>query len=119
MSDSNGPPLPIEELWPVPPPPPDLASRVLAAMDRERPRARRPLMIGGAAVALAAGLALAWGLVWRHPGRVDEDGGWVASTRSTVDIGNRAAAAMEPGADLKWSVRKERVRVQQRRGSVF
>ena len=118
MSDPHPPDL-IDELWPAPAPPPDMANRVLAVLDREqRPRARRSLVIGGA-VALAAGLALVWGLYGRASGPVDEDGGWVASGRSTVDIGNRAAAAMEPGADLKWSVRKERVRVQQRRGSVF
>ena len=118
MSDRDARPL-IEDLWPVPSPPPDMASRVLAVIDREkRPRWRRPL-VGGGIVALAAGLALAWGLYRRQPALVEEDGGWVASARSTVDIGNRAAAAMEPGADLKWSVRKERVRVQQRRGSVF
>jgi hypothetical protein len=117
---SEGTPRPIDELWPVPAPPPDMASRVLAAMDRERglPRSRRPLVLGGA-LALAAGLALVWGLHRREEAVVEEDGGWVASARSTIDIGNRAAAAMEPGADLKWSVRKQRVRVQQRRGSVF
>jgi hypothetical protein len=119
MSDPDSRPDLIDELWPVPSPPPDMANRVLAVLHRERPsRLRRPFVIGGA-VALAAGLALAWGLYRRPPGVVDEDGGWVASGRSTVDIGNRAAAAMEPGADLQWSVRKERVRVQQRRGSVF
>jgi hypothetical protein len=117
MSDHD--PRLLDELWPVPSPPPDMANRVLAVLDRERrPRVRRPFLIGGA-MALAAGLALAWGLHGRAPSARDEDGGWVASARSTVDIGNRAAAAMEPGADLKWSVRKERVRVQQRRGSVF
>jgi len=119
MSDRDVRPL-IEDLWPVPSPPPDLASRVLAVMERDRPLwRRRPLVVGGTVAALAAGLALAWGLYRREPGLVEEDGGWVASNRSTVDIGNRAAAAMEPGADLKWSVRKERVSVQQRRGSVF
>jgi hypothetical protein len=97
-----------------------MARRVLTALDRDgQPRVRRSFVIGGAALALAAGLALLWGLHGRRPAVADEDGGWVASARSTVDIGSRAAAAMEPGADLKWSVRRERVRVQQRRGSVF
>jgi hypothetical protein len=118
MSERDPRRHPIDELWPVPAPPRDLAQRVLVVLDRERrPRRRGPVMFG--TLALAAGLALAWGLFWRHPAALDEDGGWVASARSTVDIGSRAAAAMEPGADLQWSVRKERVRVQQRRGSVF
>jgi hypothetical protein len=97
-----------------------MARRVMAALDREKKgprRWQRPAIVAGVS-ALAAGLAM---IVWvqTRPGVVEEDGGWIAAERSTVDIGARAAAAMEPGADLKWSVRKERVRVQQRRGSVF
>jgi len=109
----------VEGLWPAPPPPPDLAGRVLASLDREkRPRWPRRPVVAASLSALAAGLALTW-WVQSRPGIVEEDGGWIAAERSTVDIGTRAAAAMEPGSDLKWSVRKERVRVQQRRGSVF
>src|SRR5687767_1551952 len=102
----------IEQLWPTPPPPPDMAGRVLAAMGREKaPRWRRRPVVAAGLSALAAGLALVWWL--QLPTVIEEDGGWIAAERSTVDIGARAAAAMEPGADLKWSVRKERVRVQQ------
>jgi ferric-dicitrate binding protein FerR (iron transport regulator) len=110
----------IDEVFPAPPPPPDMAARVLAAMDRQRaPRTRRgPLVAAASVAALAAGLAFVW-MQWGSGRVIEEDGGWIAAERSTVDIGSRAAAAMEPGADLKWSVRKERVRVQQRRGSVF
>jgi hypothetical protein len=119
----------IDELWPCPEPPPDLAARVLAGLAAggplEAPRAETPRLdrrprrqlIAAASLAVAAAAAL---VVW-WPGRraVDEDGVQVAQARTTVDIGGRAAAALEPGAELQWSVRKRRAHVQQRHGSVF
>ena len=59
----------------------------------------------------------------RGPGwtsrRSAPQGQQVARERVTISIADRAAAAMEPGADLIWTVQKQRVRVEQRRGSVF
>jgi hypothetical protein len=118
----------IEDLWPVPTPPSDMAARVLAAIEAERrpvpmlmPRRRRGPLIAAAASlsALAAGATLVWWLQTRPGPVVEEDGGWIAARRATVNIGARATASMQPGSDLKWSVQKARVRVQQRRGSVF
>jgi hypothetical protein len=109
----------IDELWPSPEPPPDLAARVVAAMQREtgRPPRRRPLLIAALSLAAAAAVAALW---WpRAGGEPDEDGGQVASARVTVNIGARAAAALEPGTALRWSVRRTRVRVEQRQGSAF
>src|SRR5205085_2753683 len=42
-----------------------------------------------------------------------------AEARQTVNLAARAAAVAEPGTELAWSVRGERVRVEQPRGSVF
>jgi hypothetical protein len=142
----------IDELWPSPEPPPDLAERVLATLAgrppgsigtgqatipppvpapplplpagpvgarvaRRSPGRRRWMLGGGALTAVAAALVAAW---WVGPGDGPTmEGHQVASARTTVTIAQRAAAAMEPGADLSWSVRKRQVRVQQRRGSVF
>ena len=149
----------FDQLWPCPPPRPDLADRVLAQLERSGdsgrvrtgPRALPPLpplpppsapattpaaaagtvAVGrrGRARLLAAALsmsavaaaclAVAWWGDFGGQGSITAQGQQVAGTRMTVSIADRAAAAMEPGSDLAWSVRKRRVRVDQRRGSVF
>jgi hypothetical protein len=134
----------IDELWPCPEPPRDLAARVLdtlagrppvsasqpapplpappipptgmATPVAARPSSRRVALAGALSAAAVALVAALW--VGASDGPTAE-GHQVASVRTTVTIAQRAAAAMEPGADLSWSVRKRRVRVQQRRGSVF
>jgi hypothetical protein len=135
----------FDELWPVPEPPPDLAARVVARMnpgargavpqviarDVPAPLPRRRLLpLALAGVAAAAALAL-W-LGRSAPDRVARDsldeeaneepnieGQVLAHASETVAIGARAAAAVEPGTELAWSVRQRQARVDQKRGSVL
>jgi ferric-dicitrate binding protein FerR (iron transport regulator) len=134
----------LEELFPAPEPPRDMAARVLAALDRQRssppplprqpappplvlgawpaqrPRRARPWLLGAAAAAL---LAAVWGGVrglpeWNRASQ-ERSGHLIATDRQTVNIGTRAAAAAEPGAEVAWSLEGQRARVDQRGGSVF
>jgi hypothetical protein len=134
MSDGKRERL-IEELFPTPAPPRDMAARVLAALaDDARgasPRtstksvARRSrTLIWSTGIAAVAGLLVLVG--WWAAARWspfadagDQGGQLIATMAQTVNIGVRAAAAAEPGADLAWSVKGKRARVDQRRGSVF
>jgi ferric-dicitrate binding protein FerR (iron transport regulator) len=132
----------LDELWPTPEPPRGLADKVVGKLQREAareaavaaqpPRApspyRRATIWAGLTTAAAAGVLVAAALVGRgargpHADdgaeAADSDGHLVASARQTVNIGTRGAAALEPGADVAWSVRGRKVRVKQRRGSVF
>jgi hypothetical protein len=131
----------LEELWPTPEPPRGTADKVVAALAREAAASRKPVapvrapnpyrratIWAALSTAAAAGVLLAAALIGRGaPGTraeesgegADSDGHLVASARQTVNIGARGAAAMEPGADVAWSVRGRKVRVKQRRGSVF
>ena len=93
------------------------------------PRRRRwsPLAVGGAVTGLAAAAALllTWGYLRSAPlelaldPALAPDGRLVATRAQMVAIGERAAASVESGADIVWSVRAKRVRVSQRRGSVL
>jgi hypothetical protein len=140
----------IDELWPCPEPPRDLAAQVLARLHRGPVRAvtsefdvvvekspqaptslssttlrrRLPLPVsarlaGAGVLAAAAILILVWVVRPRLGGSGDADGQVEASATETVNIGTRAAAAVERGSALAWSVREKQVRVEQRRGSVL
>jgi hypothetical protein len=131
----------LEELWPTPEPPRGMADKVVATLAREAAASRKPVapvrapspyrratIWAALSTAAAAGVLLAAALIGRGASGTraddsgegaDSDGHLVASARQTVNIGARGAAAMEPGADVAWSVRGRKVRVKQRRGSVF
>jgi uncharacterized protein (DUF2141 family) len=163
----------MDELWPSPAPPADMAARVLAALARPahggsakiptkiatklsiepdadilgsssdfaqrvitsitaaaavgaptaRASARRWPRARALAIGAAAGLLLVSGWWLRRFGGSDTTGNQrgqlIATSAQTVEIGARAAAAAEPGADLTWAVTGKRARVDQRRGSVF
>ena len=143
MSDREKVEQLFDELWPCPAPRPDLADQVLARLAqsgdssaRPRPRVvpplpapsvqrpaarRRPrvgVLVGAGSLAAAAVLAVvSW--TWLRVPEISAQGQQVARERITINIADRAAAAMEPGADLIWTAHEQRVRVQQRRGSVF
>jgi hypothetical protein len=115
----------------VPPPPPDLAGQVVAAMSAqaqapERPVTARPT--GGArvyplAVALAAGVAIgAVGMVLteRAPSGAVATGDRRPSAKETIQLGSRAVLVAEAGADLRWRPGPEDgVLVEQSAGAVF
>lgn len=129
----------FQELWPTPEPPADLAARVTGtlAADAEARRAKLPraptsvpaakprrrraafIAIAASVTVAAAGLALFLGTPTDAELAGPAEGALVARAHETVQIGNRGAAAMEPGADVTWSVRGKRARIKQRRGSVF
>src|SRR4051794_2403875 len=114
MSDRDRTERLIDELWPTPPPPPDMAARVLAALAEDgvpgaaspirqvasvQARPRRPRLV--AVLVAAAATAAAFSLVgWWASARfgagetaeAEADGQLVASARQTVGIGGRAAA---------------------------
>jgi hypothetical protein len=82
-----------------------------------KPRVR--VLVGALSLAAAAVFLLAISWTWLDVPEISAQGQQVARERVTISIADRAAAAMEPGADLIWTAHKQRVRVQQRRGSVF
>jgi hypothetical protein len=124
----------IDQLWPCPPPPRDMAARVLAALAEESPelaapppspppaqrRRWSPRRIASMGAAAAALVLIGWWATarWNFDSAAGQ-GQLVATAPQTVNIGARAAAAAESGADLAWSVTGKRARVDQRRGSVF
>jgi hypothetical protein len=84
------------------------------------PKGKHRIRVAVGALSLAAAaVVLAVGWTWLEVPEISAQGQQVAHQRVTISIADRAAAAMEPGADLAWTVRKRRVRVEQRRGSVF
>jgi hypothetical protein len=136
MSDGSRRERLIEELFPAPPPPRDMAARVLAALADDAGRgtgatnttigkaaarrSRTPLWSSAAAAGVLALLGWWASARWSPFADAGDQGGQlIATAAQTVNIGVRAAAAAEPGADLAWSVKGRRARVDQRRGSVF
>jgi len=96
------------EAWDAQSPPADFAEKVLARIrDEEAPkskpaaasptRARRWGGAGGAVAVLALAAAVAL-KVSAPPG----NGGSIAKDRTEVNIGTRARAVLEPGAQVKW-----------------
>ncbi len=78
------------------------------------------VLVGALSLAAAAVFLFAISRTWLDVPEISAQGGQqVARQRVTINIADRAAAAMEPGADLVWTAQKQRVRVEQRRGSVF
>ena len=77
------------------------------------------MLVGALSLAAAAVFLFAISRTWLEVPEIIAQGQQVARQRVTINIADRAAAAMEPGADLVWTVQKQRVRVEQRRGSVF
>lgn len=114
----------IDDLWPALEPGRDFSARVVAAMDgvgavTPAPRARRRLA-GALAVLVAVGVPFIVYRVTRPRGSSMASFGDVAAReRQTVAIGDRAVAVAEPGAELGWTYGSGRVRVDQRRGTVF
>jgi len=100
------------DAWQVPPPPGDLAHRVLARAGSRRGSRVRWL-------ALAAGLLLALGAAWLLLPRQEQRGSLVATTRTTTRLGSRGVAVAEEGASLRWSGRAGELRVIQSQGNVF
>jgi len=103
----------VLEAWTVPPPPRDLAARVLARA-RTRPRRRTPVWL-----ALAAGLLLAGGLAWLLAPARALQGQLVAQGRTTQTIGSRAVVVAEDGASLRWRRAGGALGVEQQLGNVF
>lgn len=97
-------------------------AEVLLDLDRVRANAvgrsftlRR--VLAGVAVLAAAALALLW--VATGPSRADEGSRRVAK-RQTVQLGDRAIAVAEAGADLRWTIADGGdADVRQRAGAVF
>jgi hypothetical protein len=115
----------IDDLWPALEPSRDFSARVAAALDgiEGKPVPRRRLAGALASVGVAAVLALVITYRLTRPRAVGRHrstwGDVQAVDRETVDIGERAVAVAEAGAELGWSSASGRVRVDQRRGSVF
>jgi hypothetical protein len=102
----------------VPPPPADMADRVLGALRRKeaRPRAGRRARW----IALAASVAVAAIALLRRGGADDVAGHRLAAARESIAIGARAVAVAEPGSELAWTVRSDgTATVDQRGGDVF
>ena len=97
----------------------------LSRPGRSPPTPSRPrqtsgrVLVGALSLAAAAVFSVAVSRTWLDVPEIAAQGQQVARQRVTINIADRAAAAMEPGADLVWTVQKQRVRVEQRRGSVF
>jgi hypothetical protein len=101
----------LASVWPAAAPPSGFADRVLA---RRRPRrVRTALLAAGAAVSLAAALALVL-----RPAAVS--GSASPTARTSIAIGGRGTAVAEAGAVLAFAVaRGGDARVEQRDGDVF
>ena len=105
----------------APPPPADMADRVLAALRTEvRPRMSRRtrwmLLVASLAVAATA-VAL---LLPRDGAGRASSGHRAAGARESIAIGDRAVAVAEAGSELSWTVQADgAAAVDQRRGDVF
>ncbi|MCC7386499.1 MAG: FecR domain-containing protein [Deltaproteobacteria bacterium] len=105
--------------WRAPSPPPGFAEAVLARASAAEASARRRPDRRWIPLAVAAVAALLLVSILGRPRRATE-GEIVAQERSTVAIGDRAVAVVEPGARLSWSVASDGSAVlEQTRGSVF
>jgi hypothetical protein len=103
----------LEALPAGPPPPPDLADRVLAEAHGGRAR-RWPVADAAGIVALGAALLLV------HGGHRSWEGRVAVTARATIAIAGRATAVAEAGAELSWRVDGDgAARVAQRAGRVF
>jgi hypothetical protein len=115
----------IDDLWPALEPPRDFSRRVVAAMDglaagAAPPRRGRilPALAALSGAAVVALLVTFW-LTRPHPSSSANFGDVEAVARQTVHLGGRAVAVAEPGAAFGWTSAGGRLRVDQRRGSVF
>ena len=125
VTEQHGPDDSILDLWPGGAAPAGFADRVLeaaAGAGARRPvgrPTRRIALAAAAALAVAAGLVLLV-MVGADGGARDPDAGaHVAGARQTVRIGRRAVAVAEPGAALSWRTDGGAASVEQSRGSVF
>jgi len=101
------------EAWPAPAPPPGFAQRVAAGLPRGKVApfaSASPWRFVGLAAALAVALSALWLVVGR-----DARGRHLARERAEVELGRRAVAVLEAGAELSWSG----ARVTQASGAVF
>jgi hypothetical protein len=115
----------IDDLWPALEPPRDFSRRVVAAMDGLpsgiAPARRARLLPALAALSGAAVLALVltfW-LTRPRPSSLAAWGDVEAAARQTVHLAARGVAVAEPGAAFSWTSAAGKLRVDQRRGSVF
>lgn len=121
--EQSGDSLPARPRPRVVPPlaPPSFPRPVAITNPVTRPKGKHRVRVLAGALSLAAAAvlvaAISW--TWLDVPEISAQGQQLARERVTINIADRAAAAMEPGADLVWTVRKQRVRVEQRRGSVF
>lgn len=116
------------ETWSVPEPPAGFADRVMQA--RAAGRSDQPTDAGTEAPgwlagwrkwAVVASVAVAGLVVWRVRSEpvVALSGQARPSERQSIDIGRRAVAVAEAGAELSWTGKGTRVAVAQAAGSVF
>jgi hypothetical protein len=117
----------VDRVWPALAPPEGFADRVVSALHGGGAavpvaRARR---LPWAALGACVGAAAAAAMLALAPGREAPSrggsaaGSVVTAARETVHIGDRAIAVAEAGAELAWSQRGGRMRVDQPRGRVF
>jgi hypothetical protein len=101
------------DAWPAPTPPAGFAQRVTAGLPRRAPFAKAPAprwLPVAIAAALAVVLCVGWLVLTR-----DESGRLLARERAQVELGGRAVAVLEAGAELRW----RGPRVTQASGAVF
>jgi hypothetical protein len=101
----------------VPPSPPGLDDRVIAALQAGGHRRRRPRawMVLGAAVAVAVAAFLL-----RTEANDSDSGRRLVSARESIAIGTRAVAVAESGSELSWHVLADgTATMEQPRGDVF
>jgi hypothetical protein len=117
---------PLPDLWPTAAPPAGFIDTVMAARAAEigaravpdpTRRRRRAMVAVTAAAAVITMVTVGWPLL---RGRAPASGTLQVATRTSVDLGRRARAVLEPGAALGYEVAGGgAAHVRQDRGSVF
>src|SRR5689334_17994742 len=107
------------DAWTAPKAPVDFAARVMQRVSPAAPAIRpspRPRTMWAAAVAAV----LVVGLFAKGPVQLPSSGDARPTSRLAIDVGRRAMAVVEPGAELAWHVSLlGDAEVEQRRGNIF